>query len=403
MATAPLTVYTYKGKNKQGKAVKGEIRGTNTTIVKAQLRKQGVVTSSVKKKPKPLFQRGKPAKPADIAAFVRQMATMTKAGVPLVQSFDIVADGTENQEMREMIRKVEEDVSSGVGFASALKKFPRHFDDLFCSLIEAGEQSGALETMLDRVAIYKEKSEALKAKIKKALTYPIAVIVVAIIVTGILLIKVIPVFAEVFSNFGAELPAFTLMVLGISEFVQKWWLVCVIAAILSVVGFREGRIRSAAFSDRIDSLTLKFPIIGNIIYEAAVARFARTLSTTFAAGVPLIDSLESVAGSSGNAVFRNATLKIKEDVATGIQLNTAMRNTNLFPVLILQLVSIGEESGALDDMMEKAAIHFEDSVDNQVDNLTALLEPLIMSVLAVLVGGLLIAMYLPIFQLGNVV
>lgn len=403
MATAPLSVYTYKGKNKQGKQIKGEIRGSNPSAVKAQLRKQGVITSNLKKKPKPLFQRKKAAKPADIATFSRQMATMTKAGVPLVQSFEIVAEGTENQEMRSMIRSVEDDVSSGISFAASLRKFPRHFDDLFCSLIEAGEQAGALETMLDRVATYKEKSEALKAKVKKALTYPAAVVVVAIIVTGILLVKVVPVFAEVFGNFGAELPAFTLFVLGISEIFQKWWLAAVILMILATVAFKEAKARSPKFRDSLDKMTLKIPVIGAIVYEATVARFARTLATTFAAGVPLIDSLESVAGSAGNAVFRDATLKVKDDVSTGIQLNASMKSTGLFPVLLLQLVAIGEESGALEDMMEKAAIHFEESVDNQVDNLTALLEPLIMSVLAVLVGGLLIAMYLPIFNLGNVI
>jgi len=403
MATAPLSVYTYKGKNKQGKQIQGELRGSNPAAVKAQLRKQGVITTTVKKKPKPLFKRKKPVKPSDIATFSRQMATMTKAGVPLVQSFEIVAEGTENEEMRSMIRSVEDDVSSGISFAASLRKFPRHFDELFCSLIEAGEQSGALETMLDRVATYKEKSEALKAKIKKALTYPAAVIVVAIIVTGILLIKVVPVFAEVFGNFGADLPAFTLFVLGISEVVQKWWLAGVILAICGIVGFKEAKVRSPKFCDSLDKLTLKIPIIGNIVYEGTVARFARTLATTFAAGVPLIDSLDSVAGSAGNAVFRDATLRVKDEVSTGIQLNTALKNTGLFPILLLQLVAIGEESGALEDMMEKAAVHYEESVDNQVDHLTALLEPLIMCVLAVFVGGLLIAMYLPIFQLGNVI
>lgn len=403
MATAPLSVYTYKGKNKQGKQIQGELRGSNASAVKAQLRKQGVITTNVKKKPKPLFKRKKSVKPSDIATFVRQMATMTKAGVPLVQSFDIVAEGTEHEEMRKIIHSLQDDVSSGVGFAAALRKFPRHFDDLFCGLIDAGEQSGSLETMLERVATYKEKNEALKAKIKKALTYPAAVVVVAIIVTGILLVKVVPVFAEVFGNFGASLPAFTLFVLGISELAQKWWLVVVILAVLIGVGFREARMKSEKFADNIDKLTLKIPIIGNIVHEAIVARFARTLATTFAAGVPLIDALDSVAGSAGNAVFRDATLKVRDDVSTGIQLNTALKSTSLFPVLLIQLVSIGEESGALDEMMEKAADHFEESVDNQVDNLTALLEPLIMCVLAVLVGGLLIAMYLPIFNLGNVI
>ncbi|MFA5632438.1 MAG: type II secretion system F family protein [Porticoccaceae bacterium] len=403
MATSNATIYLYKGRNKQGKVVQGEVRGANTAAVKAQLRKQGIANANVRKKPKPLFNRSKPIKASDISTFTRQMATMTKAGVPLVQSFEIVAEGTQHEKMRELIEQVREDVSTGLGFASSLRKHPRYFDDLFCGLIDAGEQSGALETMLDRVATYKEKNEALKAKIKKALTYPAAVIVVAIIVTAILLVKVVPVFAEVFANFGAQLPAFTLFVMSISETAQKWWLAVLIAAILAVVGFKEARTRYPKFSDTVDKLTLKLPIIGNIVHEAIVARFARTLSTTFAAGVPLIDSLESVAGSSGNAVFRDAILTVKDDVSTGIQLHTSLKNTGLFPVLLLQLVSIGEESGSLDEMMEKAAVHFEESVDNQVDNLTALLEPFILSVLAVLVGGLLVAMYLPIFNLGAVI
>ena len=403
MATAEFSTFKFKGKNKQGKAVEGELRGTNANIVKAQLRKQGIAVTNVKKKPKPLFKRSKPISPADIAAFTRQMATMMKAGVPLVQSFEIVEEGTENDNMRTMIQAIRDDVSAGLGFATALKKHPRQFDDLYCSLIDAGEQSGALEKMLDRVAMYKEKSEALKAKIKKALTYPAAVIIVAIVVTAILLVKVVPVFADVFGSFGASLPAFTLFVLGISEIAQDWWLIVLIAAILAGVAFREARLRSPKFSDNVDRLTLKIPIIGAIVHEATVARFARTLATTFASGVPLIDSLDSVANSAGNAVFRDAVLKVKEDVSSGIQLNAALRSTNLFPTLLLQLTTIGEESGALDDMMERAAIHYEASVDNQVDNLTALLEPLIMSVLGILVGGLLVAMYLPIFNLGNVV
>lgn len=401
--TSQPGLYLYKGKNKDGKPVQGEMSGANITIVKAQLRKQGVMASTVKKKPKPLFKRSKPIKPSDIATFTRQMATMMKAGVPLVQSFEIVAEGMENENMKELVAQIHEDVSSGMGFAPALRKHPRYFDDLLCSLIEAGEQSGSLETMLDRVAIYKEKGEQLKRKIKKALTYPAAVIVVAVIVTAILLVKVVPVFAETFTGFGAELPAFTLLVLGFSEFAQTWWLAFAIAMIGSVVVFREARLRSPAFSDLVDKLSLKIPVVGNIVYEAIMSRFARTLATTFAAGVPLIESLTSVAGSSGNAVFRDATLQVRDDVSTGLQLNTAMRSTGLFPSLIIQLTAIGEESGSLDEMMEKAAIHFEESVDHQVDNLTALLEPMIMAVLGVLVGGLLIAMYMPIFQLGNVV
>ncbi|MAT51855.1 MAG: type II secretion system protein F [Porticoccaceae bacterium] len=403
MAATQSGIFLYKGKNRDGKAVSGEMSGPNAIMVKAQLRKQGVMTSSVKKKPKPLFGGSKPIKPADIAAFTRQMATMMKAGVPLVQSFEIVAEGVESDKMKEMILQIHEDVSAGSGFAPALRKFPRHFDELYCSLIEAGEQSGSLDDMLDRVATYKEKNEALKRKVKKALTYPIAVIAVGIVVTGILLVKVIPVFAETFSGYGADLPGFTLFVLGISEFAQEWWLVILIAIIAGVLGFREGRLRSPKFSDAVDQLTLKIPIIGNIVNEGALARFSRTLSTTFAAGVPLIDALNSVASAAGNAVFRDAIIEVRDDVSTGLQLNTALRSTGIFPIMLLQLTSIGEESGSLDEMMSKAANHYEESVDYQVDNLTTLMEPMIMSVLGILVGGLLIAMYLPIFNLGKVV
>jgi len=331
------------------------------------------------------------------------MSTMMKAGVPLVQSFDIVAEGAEKDSLRDMIHTVRDDVSSGLSFGASLRKHPRYFDDLFCSLVEAGEQAGALETMLDRIATYKEKTESLKAKIKKAMTYPAAVICVAVIVTGILLVKVVPVFAETFSNFGADLPAFTLFVMGLSEAAQEWWFIWLVSFIVAIFAIREARRRSPKFEAFIDKYSLKIPVVGNIIYEAIVARFARTLSTTFAAGVPLVDALTSVAGASGNAVYRQAIIRVRDDVTTGIQLHHALRSTGKFPVMLLQMASIGEESGALDEMLEKAAIHYEESVDNAVDNLTTLLEPLIMAVLGVLVGGLLIAMYLPIFKLGSVI
>lgn len=403
MATAQTQTFVYKGKDKKGKATQGEIKGTNLMLVKAQLRKQGVVPSSVKKKSKPLFGGSKPIKPADISLFTRQMATMMKAGVPLVQSFDIVGEGADKESLRELINAIRDDVASGLSFGGSLRKHPKYFDDLFCSLVEAGEQAGALETMLDRIATYKEKTETLKAKIKKALTYPIAVIVVAIIVTGILLVKVVPVFAETFNNFGGELPAFTLFVMSISDAAQQWWTIWLAGVIALFFGIREMRRRSPAFEAAIDKYSLKVPIVGNILYQAIVARFARTLSTTFAAGVPLVDALNSVAGASGNAVYRKAIHKVRDDVTTGIQLHIALRATQKFPVLLLQMASIGEESGALDEMLEKAALHYEEAVDNAVDNLTTLLEPLIMSVLGVLVGGLLIAMYLPIFKLGAVI
>lgn len=404
MATAQVQTFVYKGKDKKGKPIQGEVKGTNPTLIKAQLRKQGIIPTTVKKKtPRPFSGASKPIKPADIAIFTRQMATMMKAGVPLVQSFEIVAEGAEKQTLRELIQGIRDDVSAGLSFGSALRKNPKYFDDLFCSLVEAGEQAGALETMLDRIATYKEKTESLKAKIRKAMTYPAAVICVAVIVTGILLVKVVPVFAQTFSNFGAELPAFTLFVMGISEAAQEWWLVWLATVVASFFAIKEARRRSPKLEAAIDKYSLKIPVVGNILYEAIVARFARTLSTTFAAGVPLVDALTSVAGASGNAVYKEAIIRVRDDVTTGIQLHHALRSTGKFPVMLLQMASIGEESGALDEMLEKAAIHYEEAVDNAVDNLTTLLEPMIMAVLGVLVGGLLIAMYLPIFKLGAVI
>jgi type IV pilus assembly protein PilC len=320
-----------------------------------------------------------------------------------VQSFDIVADGLDKPKMADLIRAIKNDVAGGSNFASALRKHPDYFDDLFCNLVDAGEQSGSLETMLDRIATYKEKTESLKAKVKKAMTYPIAVIIVAIIVSGILLIKVVPQFEQVFAGFGAELPAFTQMVINLSEFVQAWWLAIVAGIIAAIFAFAQARKRSKALRDAIDRASLKAPIAGNIIEKSAVARFARTLSTTFAAGVPLVDALNSVAGSTGNSVYTNAVLRVRDDVSTGQQLNFSMKATGVFPNMVVQMVAIGEEAGALDSMLDKAASYYEEQVDNLVDNLTALMEPMIMAVLGVLVGGLIIAMYLPIFQLGAVV
>jgi type IV pilus assembly protein PilC len=401
--TAETLTFTYKGKNRKGEKVDGELRSNNLAGAKSQLRKQGVISTSIRKKSKPMFSRDKKVVPADIAVFTRQLATMMKAGVPLVQSFEIVADGSDKPKMRDLIFEVRDNVSAGGGFAAALRKHPRQFDDLFCSLVESGETAGALETMLDRVATYKEKTEQLKAKIKKALTYPIAVLVVALVVTAILLIKVVPIFAETFSGFGADLPAFTLFVLGLSETMQEYWILVLLVICGGLVGFREARFRSEKFAYAVDAAMLKIPIIGIIVYNSIIARFARTLSTTFSAGVPIVDALESVAGAAGNRLYSIAVMKIRDEVMTGIQLQQAIKNRNMFPTLLQQMTAIGEESGALDEMLEKAATHYEEAVDNSVDNLTSLLEPLIMSVLGVLVGGLLIAMYLPIFQLGNVV
>ena len=388
--TEMLLDFVYDGVNRRGEKVKGETTSRNIELAKAQLRKQGIKVKTIKKKPKPIFQMKKSIKAIDIAIFVRQLATMMKAGVPLTQSFEIVADALDNPSMKELVLSVKSEVESGSTFAAALRKHPRYFDDLFCSLVEAGEQSGALETMLERVATYKEKSELLKAKIKKALKYPIAVIVVAIIVTIILLVKVVPVFADLFNSFGAELPAFTQMVVNMSEWMQKWWWLLLFSIAGAVVGFSEAKKRSKPFNDFLDRLTLKLPIFGNIAYQAVVARFSRTLSTTFAAGVPLIDALDSTAGATNN-------------VATGQQLQFSMRSTNLFPSMVIQMVGIGEESGSLEEMLDKVATYYENEVDNAVDGLTSLMEPMIMAILGVLVGGLVIAMYLPIFQMGSVV
>ena len=401
---ATTNTFVYKGIDKKGNKIQGEINGGSPTIVRALLAKQGITAKSVTKKSKPLFgSSGKAIKPADIAVFSRQMATMMKAGVPLVQAFDIVADGLENPNLKKLVLQIRDSVAAGGGFANSLREHPKYFDELFCNLVDAGEQSGALETMLDRIATYKEKTEALKAKIKKALTYPIAVVIVAIVVTGILLVKVVPQFAQTFSGFGADLPAFTLFVLYLSELAQAYWLIILVGLIGFVFLFKEAARRSPAVAYAIDKYLLKLPIIGKILYLSVMARFARTLATTFAAGVPLIDALTSVAGAAGNKIYSDAIIKVREDVSTGIQLNTALKARTIFPTLLIQMAAIGEESGALDAMLDKVAVYYEEAVDNMVDTLTSLLEPIIMSVLGVLVGGLLIAMYLPIFQLGAVV
>nr|MBO2512194.1 type II secretion system protein F [Gammaproteobacteria bacterium] len=397
------SVFAWEGTDRKGVRVKGELSGQNPALVKAQLRKQGINPTKVRKKSTSLLSAGKKIKPGDIALFTRQMATMMKAGVPLLQSFDIIAEGFDNPNMRKLVDEVKQEVAAGNSLAASLRKKPQYFDDLYCNLVESGEQSGALETLLDRIATYKEKTESLKAKVKKAMIYPVAVIVVAIIVSAILLIKVVPQFQEVFSGFGAELPAFTMMVIGLSELLQEWWFIVLLLMFGTAFLLKEAHKRSEKFRDWVDRSVLKLPIIGDILFKSAVARFARTLSTTFAAGVPLVDALDSVAGASGNVVFRNATNKIKSDVSTGMQLNFSMRTTGIFPSMAVQMTAIGEESGALDDMLGKVASFYEEEVDNKVDGLTSLMEPMIMAVLGVLIGGLIIAMYLPIFQLGSVV
>lgn len=402
---AASTVFVYEGTDKQGKKTKGEITSSNANIAKAELRKQGINPTKVSKKGGGFNLAGMGAKitPGDIALFTRQLATMMKAGVPLVQSFEIVADGMDNAAMKELILKIRDEVSSGNSFAHAIKTQPDHFDDLFCNLVEAGEQSGALETMLDRLATYKEKTEALKAKIKSAMNYPIAVLVVAGVVSGILLVKVVPQFEEIFAGFGAELPEFTQMVVDMSRWMQEWWFVGIALLGAMFFAYKEAHKRSQAVRDGQERLMLKLPILGDILDKSCVARFARTLSTTFAAGVPLVDALDSVAGAAGNVVYLEAITKIKEDVSSGIQLNTSMKSVGVFPNMVIQMVAIGEESGALDGMLDKAATYYEEMVDNAVEGLTSLMEPLIMSFLGVVIGGLIIAMYLPIFGMGDAI
>ncbi len=400
-----MPTFAYDGVDRKGVKIKGEMPARNMALAKVSLRKQGITINSIREKRKNILEglMKKKVSTLDITIFTRQLATMMKAGVPLVQSFEIVAEGLDNPSMREVVLGIKGEVEGGNTFAGALKKYPQHFDNLFCSLVESGEQSGALETMLDRVAIYKEKSEILKQKIKKAMKYPMAVIVVALVVTIILMVKVVPVFQDLFSSFGADLPAFTQMVVNMSNWMQKYWFILILVIGLMITAFMEAKKRSKKFRDTLDKLALKLPIFGDLVYKAIIARYSRTLATTFAAGVPLIDALESTAGATNNVVYETAVMKIRDDVATGQQLQFAMRATNKFPSMAVQMVAIGEESGSLDAMLDKVATHFESEVDNAVDGLTSMMEPLIMAILGVLVGGLVIAMYLPIFQMGSVV
>ena len=400
-----LDVFIWQGLNRKGKKVNGELSATSLLELKAQLRKQGITPGKIKKKPKPLFGMGgdKKITPADIAVTTRQIATMLGAGVPLVQSIEMIGKGHNNGNMQKLLAEIGNKLQSGLPLSDCLRDHPKYFDDLYCDLVASGEQSGALESIYDRIATYKEKAEALKAKIKKAMTYPIAVLVIAAIVTSILLIFVVPVFQDIFNSFGAELPAFTLLVISISEFMQSYWYIALAGLFIFGFLFKRTHQSSQQFRDNVDKNILKIPVIGDILQKAAVARYARTLSTTFAAGVPLIDALESAAGASGNAVFRDAILEIRSEVSSGMQMNLAMRNCNIFPDMVIQMVAIGEESGAVDDMLAKVATVYERQVDDAVDSLTSLLEPMIMAVLGVVIGGLIIAMYLPIFQIGMVV
>ncbi|TWX64438.1 type II secretion system F family protein [Colwellia sp. C1TZA3] len=400
-----LDVYKWQGLNRKGKKISGELNATSILELKAQLRKQGITPGKANKKAKPLFGLGgdKNILPVDIAVLTRQIATMLSAGVPLVQTIEMIGSGHNNGNMQKLLATIGHKLQSGIPLSECLREHPKYFDDLYCDLVNSGEQSGSLETIYERIATYKEKAEALKAKIKKAMTYPISVLVIAFIVTSVLLIFVVPVFQDIFASFGAELPGFTLLVIAISEFMQAYWYFGLAGLFIGSYFFKKAHTNSLTLRNSVDRKILKIPVIGGVLKKAAVARYARTLSTTFAAGVPLPDALESAAGASGNAVFREAILEIRAEVVSGMQMNLAMRNCAIFPDMVVQMVAIGEESGSVDDMLAKVATVYEQEVDNAVDNLTTLLEPMIMAVLGVVIGGLIIAMYLPIFQIGMVV
>ena len=394
--------FLWEGTDRKGKKVKGKSMAADEAHVRADLRRRGVVPSRIRKQGRGLM-RGGTITPGDIAIFSRQLSTMLAAGIPLVQAFEIVGQGHENAAMQKLILAVKTDVEGGSALAEALAKHPLHFDDLFVNLVAAGEQAGALESLLDKIATYKEKTEEIKKKIKKALTYPAAVVVVAFVVTIILLIFVIPAFEDLFKGFGADLPAFTRMVVDLSVFVRtQGWMLAIVAGGI-VYTFFYFKKRSRTMRHFLDRLSLKLPIVGPILQKASIARYARTLSTMFSAGVPLVEALESVAGATGNIVYEVGVLQMRDEVATGQRLQQAMENTNLFPNMVIQMIAVGEESGSLDEMSSKVADFYENDVDNAVDNLSSLLEPMIMAILGVLVGGLVIAMYLPIFKMGSVI
>jgi type IV pilus assembly protein PilC len=393
-------VYAWEGKDKSGKTVRGEMRAGGETIVNVTLRRQGIVVVKVKKK---AYRSGKKIKDKDLTLFTRQLATMMKAGVPLLQSFDIVGKGHANPSMSKLIMDLRADIETGTSLNNAFRKYPLYFDPLFCNLVGAGEQAGILEDLLTRLAIYKEKTLAIKSKIKSALMYPVSILAIAFIVTAVIMIWVVPAFKEVFTSFGADLPTPTLVVMAISDFVVKWWYIIFGTLFGAIYFFFQSWRRSLKMQRAMDRLLLRLPIFGEVIRKATIARWTRTLATMFAAGVPLVEALDSVGGASGNAVYLDATKKIQTEVSTGTSLTVAMQNVNVFPNMVTQMVSIGEESGALDGMLGKVADFFEEEVDEAVGALSSLMEPLIMVVLGVLIGGLVVAMYLPIFKLGSVV
>ncbi|TWI14169.1 type II secretion system F family protein [Aerolutibacter ruishenii] len=396
-----LPVFVWEGKDKRGIVMKGEQVGKNANIIRAELRRQGIVPTVVKPKPKPLFgSAGKRITQGEIAIFSRQIATMMKSGVPIVTSLEIMAGGQKNPKMKEMLNGIRADIEGGSAFSEALAKYPVQFDQLYRNLVKAGESAGVLETVLDTVASYKENLEALKGKIKKALFYPATVVAVAILVSAILLIFVVPQFQAVFSSFGADLPAFTKLIITASDFMIAYWWAVLLLVGGAITGLVMLKNRSPAFANFIDRMMLKLPIVGKILHESSIARFARTLAVTFKAGVPLVEALDTVAGATGNQVYENAVYRIRDDVAVGYQVNMAMKQVNLFPHMVVQMVAIGEEAGALDTMLFKVAEFYEQEVNNAVDALSSLMEPLIMIVLGVVVGGMVIGMYLPIFKLA---
>ncbi len=399
-----LQTYAWKGKDRRGKVLSGEESAKSEALVKSALRKQGITVTSVKTNNPGLFKRsGSRISARDIAVFTRQLATMMRAGVPLVQSFEMIAGGLKNPTMKTMVDSVRADVEGGSALSEALSKHPVQFDELFVNLVRAGESAGVLDTVLETVAAYKENMETLKGKIKKALFYPAAVIAVAIIVSAVILIYVVPQFEALFKGFGADLPAFTQMIVAASRFMVSYWFLILFGVVGAVVGFVAALKRSRNFARLVDRMLLRLPILGEILHNSAVARYCRTLAITFRAGVPLVEALETVAGATGNIIYDEATQKVREDVSVGLQLNLAMRQVNLFPIMVIQMTAIGEESGALDTMLIKAAEFYEQEVNNAVDALSSLLEPLIMVIIGTLVGGMVVGMYLPIFKLASVV
>ncbi|MEX2576776.1 MAG: type II secretion system F family protein [Halofilum sp. (in: g-proteobacteria)] len=395
-------VFDWEGRDAKGNKLSGTMEAPNADWVKATLRRQGTRPVQVRKQRESLFSGGKSKiKPTDIAIFSRQLATMMNAGVPLVQSLEMVAGGLENPGMRKLVHNIRTEIEGGSNLSNALRQHPQQFDALFCNLVAAGEQSGTLDQLLNELATYKEKTEALKAKIRKAMVYPCAILIVAFIVTCILLIFVVPQFEALFAGFGADLPAFTQLVVGLSEFMQEWYLVIFGGVGGVFFGFAQAKKRSKKFANTLDALSLKLPIVGDILRKGAIARFARTLATMSNAGVPLVEAMESVAGATGNVVYERGILRMRDSAASGQQLQSTMHDTGLFPSLVVQMTAIGEQSGALDAMLGKVADFYETEVDNAVDNLTALMEPVIMAFLGVVIGGLVIAMYLPIFKMGG--